>query len=136
MATKKTQSQISQFDRTTCKLLSAEFLKAMQEVATKYGVSIRAAGGKFEETNFQMKFEAAVTNTETGVVASKEAQDFKKFSHMFDVPASKLGKKLTINDRVFTLVGLVPSRPKFPFIATAADGKRFKFTVATIQNAL
>jgi len=36
----------------------------------------------------------------------------------------------------FTLIGLYPSRPKFPFVATDESGRRMKFTMDLVVTAL
>lgn len=62
MATKKTTAKnsqaITQFDIDSCKLLSDEFLAAIEEVATKYGVSVwTSLVSKTDADNFKVVFE-------------------------------------------------------------------------------
>lgn len=59
-ATMSTATKISTFDRTTCRTIQAEALKALEEVAACYGLAVKANSGSFSSSSLKASFSAVV----------------------------------------------------------------------------
>lgn len=55
-----TATKISTFDRTTCRTIQTEALKALEEVAACYGLAVKANSGSFSSSSLKASFSAVV----------------------------------------------------------------------------
>jgi hypothetical protein len=64
-----------------------------------------------------------------------EKEQFERYAHLFDLTPEHYGRAFTSSWRNYTLVGIEPGRPKYPFVAVCAeDGKRYKFPMGLVQT--
>lgn len=127
---------IAKLDRPTIISLRSELSEALAKIGEKHGIAVRLGNCKFTEDNATFKLEVA-TRANTGEVMSKDAVAFKSHAVLFGVKPEDLGRTFAFNGRNFTLTGLNPRRPKFPFSATCKeDGKSYKLPKAGVVSAL
>jgi hypothetical protein len=126
---------ITQFDKTTCKLLAREIEEALAAVATKHGLVAVPAGGTFDAAQFtaKVKFTLAQSNP---AAADAERIEFSKYCEWFDLKPEHYGAKVQTSQGEITLVGFQPSRSKFPIKARAADGSIKLYTQDVVRRFL
>jgi hypothetical protein len=108
--------------------ISADFLKEIQKIAEKHGVTVRAAGGKVMDTEAKLHF---VINTisESGEIETKEAKALKQ------IYPGMYGKVFNFNGDKFKITGYSTRSYKRPFLAmNIANNKTYKFTEQAVKN--
>ena len=110
------------------KLLSAELKTAADAIAAKHGLTVRAKGGSYSDTEFTARigFEDANSGEAT----------FKKYASLYDLKDDDFGTTFTARGRRYTVSGIAPTRRSKPILATRDDGKEFVFPVAYVLGAL
>jgi hypothetical protein len=75
---------------------------------------------------------------ENGIVASKEASDFKRLASKYGLSPDDLGKEFVgVNGKKFKLLGCKPRSSKYPLVAEeVGSGKKFKLTTAAVCKGL
>jgi hypothetical protein len=63
-------------------------------------------------------------------------EDFKRYASRYGLQATDLGRSFTQRRSTFTIVGLVPSRPKYPILVENQNGKRYKFPASKVAALL
>ena len=120
------------FDRVTLRVLRADIEAALASVAAKHNLTVTTGGIRYSPTLATVKVEFAKEGS-----GNRVEQEFKRYAELFDLSPDDLGKKFKFNGAVFTVTGLKPNSPKFPLLATRADGKVFKFPVTTfVKNRI
>jgi len=128
--------EIKRFDKVVCKKLSAEVIKAIQDIGKKYNVDIAPAGGTFSDPEYKMKIKFNVIDS-SGKSISKEAEDFKQYAGMFGLNPEHLGAKFFSGGDEFEITGLKTRNRKLPIIATQVKtGVSYKFREDFIKRAL
>jgi hypothetical protein len=123
---------MKQFDRTACRLLSAEIEAALQPLAAKHEIKIKCASGTFTAGNYRLKIECAVEVN--GQVMTHEVEDFKRYARHFGLEPSDLGKTITHLGEAYRVEGLKPKSHRFPVTATRLrDGKRYKIPASAVR---
>jgi hypothetical protein len=113
---------ITQFDKTTCRLLAAEIEAALAAVAAKHGLTIKPAGGTFSANEFSTKVKFALSDSNPAA-ADAERTEFAKYAHFYGLTADQYGATIRTSQGDVTLIGFAASRPKFPIKVRTADGK-------------
>lgn len=130
-------SQITSFGRPECVALSKAMIAELEKLGAKYGVQFKTVGGAINsDTCFTAKIECAILNAKTGKAETKIAQDFKRYSTTYGVPAKFLNKKFISRGKEFKLTGLKMTSRLYPFVAELADGTAYKFSAETVRIAL
>lgn len=130
-------SEITQFNRTTCKTVRAALEAAVQTVAKEYSIQVTTGGGSFSDNTFTLKLECA-TKGEGGVVNTKEAEDFKFYCFRWELTEDMLNK--VFFDRGsgerYKVIGAKPRSTKYPVIVIKmSDGTRYKFPASRVKRA-
>jgi hypothetical protein len=63
-------------------------------------------------------------------------EDFKRHASRYGLKPTDLGRTFRQRRSVFTIIGLVPSRPKYPITVENQNGKRYKFPAAKVVALL
>jgi len=116
--------------RETMKVLRAEINAALEEVAKRNNVSLAVGAGSFESSAASFKLNITA-HTESGEKVDLAAQNLRIYGHLYGVQPSMEGKTFEYRNQTFTLVGIEPSRPKRPIVATCG-GKRYVFTTEVL----
>lgn len=128
--------KITQFDRPTVKMLSAEAVKALQETAAKYGLTVEYSGGVFTQGSLtaKIKFSAAASaSAPAGATA-----DWERLAPFYGLSSSDFGKVFTnFNGKRFKIAGIKPGRTRYPILATEVrTGKSYKFPANLVKTFL
>ena len=73
--------KVTKIDRKVCDMISKDMTAAMEAVATKYGLKLESAGGRFSPESFSKKFEVKVMSTEGVDVKAKKT--FETYADMY-----------------------------------------------------
>ena len=129
---------ITNIDRDTCRLLASEIEAAVQAVATKHGVQIKAKGGSFTDTSYTMKLEVAVLG-DGGVAVTQERTSFLRLAGLYGMKPEWIDQSFVHGRDKFIIVGLNTRKSKRPVLCkSTANGKTYIFeatTVARLMNA-
>jgi hypothetical protein len=125
--------QIQSFDKVSAGLLSDEIERALQPIASKYGIQIKRGRGVFAPTDFTLKVECAVVKG--GIAATKEATSFENYAHMIGLKKEDLGKPITFRGKGYAIMGFRP-RSKYSILARRDDGKSFWLPLDEVKKAL
>lgn len=130
-----TQPKSTEFTPASCRVMSEAIQKALAPLEAKFGVTITMRGGRFDNTTFNPKIEIKAPGS-----AQADAEDAKA---NFVVYAKQFGLKPTDFGKVFfgssgkkmKIVGLTPSRPKFPVNLMEVDtNKKVKATMGYVMS--
>lgn len=80
---------ITKFDRSSCKLLSADIEAALQEVAARHGLTVSDAGGSFRETEYVAKMRFSVADP--AALLAGEQIEFTRNSYAFGLKPKHYG---------------------------------------------
>lgn len=128
--------KINMFDRSACEVLRKEMDFAIQNIANKFGISIRTGNGKFTDTTFTLKIEMACVS-ENGEVSSKEAEEFKMLANSWGMKPEDLHKTIIIHGTSYQITGSNCRSYRFPITAkNIQNGKGFKLPLASVKAAL
>jgi hypothetical protein len=122
------------FDKTAVITLRAEIEQALQTVAAKHGIAIKAGNASYSGTNVQIKLEMSVKDA-SGVTQTKEVSDFKLLAARYGLKPEDLGRTFTVRGKTFTLAGIDRKSFKYPILATS-NGKMMKLQIADVKLAL
>jgi hypothetical protein len=124
--------QFTHLDGAVMKLLREDIDTVLLEVAARRGITLKLGKGRFSNDNATFNLDVA-TISKDGLAKTKEASNFKLLCFHYDLTPEDLGAKFLSNGRHFTLTGLNPMRPKFPFVAICTDdNKTYKLTQASV----
>lgn len=116
--------------------LRAAMNAALAQVAAELGLEkLRAGNVKYEDggagATIQVKAEVIVGGK------TKHAIAFDQYHEMFGLRAEQFGAKFHARDGQYEIVGLAPSRTRFPIMAIhVATGKTMFFTVDGVLRQL
>ena len=126
------RDRISRIDRATCRMLASEIEAALQSIAAKHSISVRAVGGRFSEHEYTCKVECQVKNA-SGIPANFAAE-----ARALGLPEDCHGKTFRSDSgRSFVITGIELRRHKMPVSAKdPVSGGNFKFSVAVVLRGL
>jgi hypothetical protein len=130
-----TKLKVKTFDAEVLGLVRRAIDRAFTDVEEEFGIRITLGKIKYSEVSADGTIRIQVVNKD-GEALSQEAEYFKQFCGQYGFGPEDLGKTFYVNGKPFKLIGLMPGRPKYPFLATNKNGRRFKFQVDTVANAL
>lgn len=107
--------------------------QALQAIAEKYNVNIKAGNISYTNTNFNLKLE--VTKKDIGG-KSFEQVEFEKYCFLYGLKPEDYKKQFTLDGKTFTLTGFKPRARKMPVVAISQDGKGYKFGEDTVKRLL
>ena len=128
MATNNTvRATVGEITKPFLVTLRAELDAALQAVAEKHGVSIRAGNASFDALHANFKVEVKVLQTASGV--SGDEAEFRRYAGMVGLQPDVYGKTFVSNGSTFTVSGLSLKSRRMPVLARREDGKVYKFPV-------
>lgn len=115
-------------DKAQAKALGAATQAALEEVAEKFGLTVKVSGGSFDPAagTFKPKVEY--------VAADSERLTFERLAPAFGVDPALYGTTFVEAGRVFTVAELNTRAQRFPLVARDESGRAFKFTDATLER--
>lgn len=125
---------MQQITTTTLKTLRAEIDAALATVGQKHGLVLHARNATFNATTATFKLEVA-TVTDSGLVVTKEAADFKSHAFLVGLKADQLGAEFHYSGRGWTVSGMKP-RSKQSILCRRDDGQTFKMTPEFVKLCL
>ena len=122
---------ISQLDTQTLKIVRAKMEEAL---ATLEEIGIHAETGhiSYQDQNATVRVEISVMG-ENGEVVTKEQTDYDLYREMRGLP--ERGTEFRYRGTTYTIAGFKPRSPKYPVLATKADGRTFKFAIDAVKRA-
>lgn len=127
---------MKEFTRQNLNTLRSEIEKALEGVAKKNGIMLSIGSISFNDAEFHTKLTAMVSRVEgQSMKEVKYKADLEKNGFLFGVSGKDYGKTFFSNGDTFKLIGLAPSRPKYPVIGESVKtGKKFKFTESVLSQ--
>ena len=124
--------KLTAFTSETCDTLRSEIDKAVETVATKFGISLKVGNIRYSDTTTTLKLEAAVE----GAQQTEERSRWKQFATLYDLNPKWLDMTYTTGKgQVVKIVGLSDGRK--PKVAVTVDGKSgYTAAVENIQIAM
>lgn len=110
-----TTTKITTIDKAACIVIAREAEVALQEVAKKFGLTIKMSGGKYDPSvgTYAPKVEFAVEGADMA--------NFAQSVHLLRsnrvrtwLTADDYGVEFTVKGETYKLVGIHLNRPKFP----------------------
>lgn len=127
---------IDRFSAATVTLIGAEIEESLTTIAEKYGISITAPGGTYEDMTATLKLKLLIKDS-SGEPILPERYDFLQYAQEYGLQPSDLDREFVYNGYRWTVVGLKTGRPKFPILARKKiDGRMFKLTADAVKFAL
>lgn len=126
-------------DRDLLKALRADMDAALAIVGAKHGVTINTGNASFSESSATFKVLIVGQAPEEGTTAKdlKAAQDLKALAPLFGADAKWAGKSFkSPTGQTFTVIGLLPSRPKRCILARSQAGRDFIFQPSTVRDCM
>jgi len=123
--------KITQFDRQSLRDVRAKMNQALA-LLEEVGVHAEVGSMSFESDRATVKVQISVIG-EGGEVVTQEAADYDRYREMYDLPM--LGTEFIDGGHTYKVTGFKPRSRKYPVLVTRADGKRFKFPVATVRHS-
>lgn len=108
---------------------------ALQSVAEKYGISIKAGNASYNDESVQFKL-VCTTMGENGQVETKEAKDFKVYASMYGLNKEDLGKEFTAGRDKFQITGLKPRSRNCIIAKKLGTSQSYKFDPESVQRYL
>ena len=116
-------------DKQTVRSIAAETQMALQDVATKYGLTVKVGGGRFDPEAGTYTPKVSFQSEDTAAI------EWSRYAVEFGVKPEDFGRNITLQGRQFQLVGINVRAPKFPFLGESG-GKVYKLTEAAVCTAL
>jgi hypothetical protein len=116
--------KIDVFTRPALQVLRASLVEALKPVAETHGLSIVVGKVSFMTNNCTVRIEVGTVDA-SGVVHSREAEDFKVNAALHGLTPEHLGRTFMDRGAEFKLVGYrVRARTK-PFVIADASGHKY-----------
>ena len=114
------------------KSISEELLLAANEIAAKHGLTVKLAGGTYDEATTTIKVEFCFPD----LAKEKNERQSKLYAPMLGLPEDVTGRTYINRGRTFTVTGLNPNKPKNAVELKDDRGKEYQCSVAHIKVAL
>lgn len=112
----------TQFNNDGYKMLSAEMVHELNDLAQRHGLDIDCAGGSLGQNEMTIKVRCRTTDTDA--IQRAEKARFGQTCHHVGLEASDYGLEFAYNGDRFRITGVKPSRPKYPISAVSLRDKR------------
>lgn len=122
---------IKQWDKATCRRVLVAAMEALKPVQEEFGISIELkGGGNFTDGTLTKSLTFNVVSSD-GVTA-----EWKANCRRFGLYDEDYGRKFESKGKGYTVSGIKPRSPKFPVLATDADGTVYKFRIEGVRRLL
>ena len=124
--------KISNFSRANIKGLRNEIDEALDQVAKKYGITIKAGNCSFSgnEANFKLKLN---TIGEGGTVITRESQMWDLYKSRTQCSHLSVGDTITIQGTPYTLTGYNTRAKKAPIQFKDSRGQGYKCSIMMLN---
>ena len=114
----------------TREVVVAEIQLAAKAIAEKHGMTVRYAGGTYDEAEFTTKIAFEFPDASN----AKAQREGELYAPMLGLPKDVIGKTYTSRGSTFKVVGLNPSRPKNSVqLEEVATGKKYKCSASYLK---
>lgn len=123
--------------KTMLRALRGEINVALEDVAGRYGVTIRAENCSFNAARATFKLEVAVGDE--AALEDEARREWERFVYRrFDtsLKPEHFGAEFTYKGVGHRIVGVKPKSRKYPVLTEADNGKRYKFPAHVVADAL
>ena len=124
---------ITTFDRSALRLISDEVEAAVQAIAERHGLTIKAAGGVYGTNEGSVKLVVKVKQAASGLSADEDT--FRKYAQLYGLEPAWFGQTFRSGGRTYTISGISLTSRTRPVIADR-EGKRFKFDTEDIRRVM
>lgn len=123
------------FNNTGHTQLCREIEADLMALAQRHGLSVSAGGGSLGTGELTIKVKLATSDLTAQIAAAK--RDLGTYGRSFGLESDDYGAVVRIGSKSYKLVGIKPSRPKFPLeIECIITGKVFKGTAGLANQAI
>ncbi len=127
---------IEKFSATAITLIGVEIEQALAPIAEKYGISIRAGGGRFTETDANLQLVLLVRDSD-GDPITPERADFVRFAREYGLEPTDVGREFALSGYRYVVEGLKTSNPRYPILARKKiDRRLYKLSADAVKMAL
>jgi hypothetical protein len=121
-------------DAVALKILRDRIDKALGLIKAELGLTVLRTGNiSYERDGASCRIQVKAETTVDG--KTKEELDFRTYHTLFGLKAHHLHAKFYRHGEPFEVVGIVPSRRKFPVVAkNVISGKRYFFPTTIVNN--
>lgn len=127
-------------NRETLRLLRPAIDAALAEVAQRFGLILKIGNGSFapDGASGHLKVEIARPSASgaTDPAIIKAEADWKTYARPFGLDADWLHKETVHNGTPHKILGLMPSRAKFPVLVLAPSGKQMLLTLDGVRRGM
>ena len=119
-----------------CTAMREELRVVLQKFCEERGLDLSFSGGTMLEDGCMLKidFRKSAASSE---MQAKAKSTYEAYAPMLGMPADAFGKKVVVNGRIFSIVGLDFAKPKNCVqLKREGDGKMFKCPPQTAINGL
>ena len=125
------------FDKFNVEIIHKEAVRLLQERLAESGITVEAAGGKYDDHEYTLKLKLSTTD-ESG--QSQAAIDFTRYASHYGLDADQLGSVFTYSGMKYRITGLARSRRTNSIETKCVQGKRagraWFFPEDTVKQAL
>jgi hypothetical protein len=125
------------FNKFNVSIIHEDAVKILNERLAEYGITVEAAGGKYDDHEYTMKLTLSTTN-ESG--QSQAAIDFTRYAFRYGLQADQLGSTFTSVGANYRITGLAPRRRTYPIEAVCVSGKNagqaYIFRASLVKQAV
>lgn len=111
------------------KVVRQKLSEALEPLQGFNGLTFEVGGGSYGSANATFKVNMALTID--GEIATPDAEAYRRHQDLLGLPP--LGTEFMFNGEIFETSGYRPKSRKYPILAKNAEGKTYKFGVATIK---
>lgn len=126
-------TKITKFDKRSCHELEVAIADALRDVGERFGVRIVSGGGTFGEAEFTARLRIKLTDQKA--LLDAERAIFDRHCRVFGLEPKHLGTKFVVSGESWELIGIAPTRSKFPFkCRNVATGKVMLHTDTIVER--
>lgn len=126
-------------NRQDLRTLRSDLQAALSDLETKHGITFNVGRMTYEADGSMAKIKLSAVSGEApgnvGDLGTPEAVEYATRAPEFGLEKAWLGREFNCVHGTFKLVGLKPRARKYPVVAQAENGKRYKMPVAIVRSA-
>ena len=107
-------------DRNTIRALRERIATALAPIGKEFNMKLTPLSAVFTDNYATMKVEIS-TISDSGVVHTKEAEEFRRKCSYYGLLPSNLGESITADGTQYTIIGLNPRSKKYPIVVKRID---------------
>lgn len=130
---------VTPFSRESVRVLSKDIQEALDAVAKKHGIVIKAQPGKFNSEMYRASFEATLNQQDKGILAQADRAYYEQAGPSFGIDIKKypFGHVFTQGRKRYQVTGLNPNAKSMPLLAAEVGTNRtYKFPIYAMTGQL